>query len=192
MCNPPLDDLAQRGKAAPACGKIERKIELIAALPVVHCVDLIKYVDFCRGRQPKHRYQWREGFVAETRDRLFVGCKQRTVMQSHLLGSEEKLGRAQREGTLAIVESVAQNHVHDLVEKDMRHLDGVPDDGEIGPLDRPMRRKQVAEGEHHLPVLARVGIGNRRDLGGRHRTARVNEQAGMQGFLTCASLRRRR
>ncbi len=45
---------------------------------------------------------------------------------------------------------------------------------------------------HGLPVLARVRIGNGRDIAGRHRAARIGDQRAVQRALDHASLRRRR
>src|SRR5262249_16414471 len=50
----------------------------------------------------------------------------------------------------------------------------------------------VAKRDHQGPILARVGIGDRRDLGAGDRTARIVEQRGVQAALGDARIRRRR
>src|SRR5262245_51035415 len=50
----------------------------------------------------------------------------------------------------------------------------------------------VAKRDHQGPILARVGIGDHRDLGAGDRTARIVEQRGVQAALGDARIRRRR
>ena len=54
-----------------------------------------------------------------------------------------------------------------------------------------MPEQVVAERHHHAPVLARVGIGDRGDLGRRDRPARLGHQRRVQRALDHAGLRRR-
>ena len=49
----------------------------------------------------------------------------------------------------------------------------------------------IAERNQQLPVLARVGVGNGRDIGRRHRMARIGEQRAVQRALDRAGFRRR-
>ena len=54
------------------------------------------------------------------------------------------------------------------------------------------RDQVIAEGQHHLPVLARVGICDCGDLARRDRPPRLGQQACVQRALGGAGLGRRR
>ena len=82
----------------------------------------------------------------------------------HALRPEEQLGRAQHIGIVAIVERVAQDDVHQLIDEQVRDLDAAADDVEIGRLDGAVGGQVVAERQHDLPVLARIGVGDRGNL----------------------------
>ena len=85
-------------------------------------------------------------------------------MQRQLLRAEEHFGCAQDESIIAAIERVSQDHLHQLMDEEMRKLAGVPDDIEIGGLERAVPREMIAPGNDKLPVLARIGIGDRGDL----------------------------
>ena len=103
-------------------------------------------------------------------DHLGVGEQQRAVVRRGALRPEEQLGRAQHVGVLAAVEGVAQDEVDELVEEERRHARApVAHEREVGRLDAARRDQPVPEGEHEGPVLARVRVGDRGDLGRRDR-----------------------
>ena len=87
-------------------------------------------------------------------------------MQGHALGAEEQFGGAQHERVLAAVERIAQDHVHELIEEDVRDLRAAAHDIEIGRLQRAVAHQTIAKRDHHLPVLARIGVRDRGDLVG--------------------------
>jgi hypothetical protein len=66
------------------------------------------------------------------------------------------------------------------------------DEMEIGSLHRLVAGEAIAERDHQAPILARIGIRNRRNLGGPDRPARVDEQRRVQAALCDAGVRRRR
>ena len=99
-------------------------------------------------------------------DHLRVGEEQRAVMERRPLRPEEQLGRAQHVRVLAVFQGVAQDQVDELVEEERRHLArALPDEREISGLEARGAEKRVAEAQHQGPVLARVGVGERGDLG---------------------------
>jgi hypothetical protein len=125
-------------------------------------------------------------------DDLGIGEKHRAFMERDLLRPEEQLGRAKHVRIGTSVERVAQDEVDELVEEDRRGLAGaVPDEVEIGRLDARRGEEPVAEGDHHRPVLARLGVGERCDRGLRDRAARRRKEARMQRPLGVAGLVRR-
>ncbi len=192
MSNPALHDLAERCKAAPARGEIERHVEQIAALPIGTGIVLVEHVDLGRSRQSEHRHQRRQRLVAEAGDGLLVGRHQRALVQRQLLRPEKQLGGTQHERIVAVVQHVAQDHVHDLVQEYVRELEVAPHDVEIGRLQRAVARQMIAEGDHHLPVLARIGIGDGGNLRRADRLPRVGQQRAVQRALGGAGVRRRR
>ena len=63
---------------------------------------------------------------------------------------------------------------------------------EIGRFQRRVAQQMIAERDHHLPVLARIRIGDRGDLAVADRAARIGQQRCMQRALDHAGFRRRR
>ena len=61
----------------------------------------------------------------------------------------------------------------------------------VSGLQRLVRQQMIAEADQHLRILARVGIGNGRDIGGGDGQARIGEQRRMQRALDDAGVRRR-
>src|SRR5258708_25677271 len=113
-------------------------------------------------------------------------------MHGEALRPEEQFCRAQHEDVVAAVEQVAKDHVYELVDEQRRRLaHATTHEVEIGGLHRLMTDEMVAKHDHQGPILARVGIGDRRDLGGRYPAAPIAEHRRVQGALgyTC-SLRR--
>src|SRR5262245_41728129 len=114
-------------------------------------------------------------------------------MHGEALRPEEEFCRAQHEGVLAAVEQVAQDDVHELVdEQRWRLTHTAAHEIEIGGLHGLVTDEVVAKPGHQGPILTRVGIGDRRDLGAGDRTARIAEQRGVQAALSDACIRRRR
>ena len=95
-------------------------MEQVAVLEIVLGVLLRHHVDLGLGRNAEHRDQRRGRRLRRAGDGLLVGGDQRAFVQGHALGAEEQFGGAQHERVLAAVERVAQDHVHQLVEEDVR------------------------------------------------------------------------
>ena len=123
-------------KPAPAGGEIERHVELVAVLEIVLGVVVVHHVDLGLGRNAEHRDERRHRRVALAGDRFLVGGDQRAFVQGHALRPEEQLGRAQHVGIVAVVERVAQDDVHELIDEQVRDLDAAADEVEIGRLER--------------------------------------------------------
>src|SRR5262249_42192440 len=114
-------------------------------------------------------------------------------MHGEALRPEEEFCRAQHEDILAAIEQVAQDDVHELVDEQRWRLTyTAAHEIEIGGLHSLVSDEMVAKRGHQAPILARVGIGDRRDLGAGDRTARIAEQRGVQAALGDARIRRRR
>ncbi len=125
-------------------------------------------------------------------DGLLVGREQRAFVHGGALGAEEQFGGAHDAGVLDAVERVAQDHMHELIDEQRRRVaDAAADQIDIGCFQRLVAQQLVAEGDQQLPVLARIGVGDGGDVGGRHRHARIGEQRAMQRALDRAGLRRR-
>ena len=124
-------------------------------------------------------------------DHLGVGENRRAVVKRDPLRAKEQLGGAQDVGVLAAVERVAQDEVHELVQKQRRRRGRAPRDVEIGGLDARRREQAFAEFEHHGPVLARVGVDDGGDLLRDDGTAGRGHQARVQATLGGAGLVRR-
>ena len=158
-------------------------MEPVAVLEIVIGVVVVHDVDLGFGRDPQHRDQRRYRRVAFACDGFFVGRDQRALVQRHALRPEEQLGRAQHVRVVAAVERVAQDHVDELVDEQVRGLGAAPHQIEIGRFQRAVAGQVIAEGEHDLPVLARVGVGDGGDLARRDRSARFGQQRRMQRAL---------
>ena len=114
-------------------------------------------------------------------------------MQGHALRPEEDFGGAQDQRILDAVERIAQDQMHKLIEEERRRrADAAAHEIEIGGFQRLVPHQVIAERDHDRPVLARIRIGDRRDVGGRDRAARIGQQCRMQRAFDRAGLRRRR
>src|SRR5665811_869544 len=123
---------------------------------------------------------------------FFIGRDQRILMHGDTLVAEEQLGGAHHARIRNAVERVAQDHMHELIDEQQRRVTGaIAHKLSIGAFQRLVAQQQIAEGNQQLPVLARVGVGDGRDVCGRHRQARIGEQRAMQRALDRAGLRRR-
>ena len=75
MGNPAANHRAKRSKPAPAGGKVESKIEPVAAPPIAFRIGIVEHVDLPGCRNPEHRDQRRyrprapAGHAAVDRDR---------------------------------------------------------------------------------------------------------------------------
>ncbi len=168
MRDPARGHLAERREPAPPGGQVERHVEPVAAFPIVVGVVVIEHVDIGRRRQSEHRDQRRDRLLAGALDCLKVGRDQRAVVHRELLRTEEHLGRAQDEDIVAAVEDVAQDDVHKLVHEQRRRAsDAVPHQRQIGGFDGAVADEMIAEADHQAPVLARIRIRDRGDLGRR-------------------------
>jgi len=113
-------------------------------------------------------------------------------MHGEALRPEEQFRRAQHEEVVAAVEQVAQDHMYELVDEQRRRVPhAATHEIEIGGLHGLVTDEPVAKRRHQGPILARVGIRDRRDLGSGDRTARIAEQRRVQAALGDACIRRR-
>ena len=114
-------------------------------------------------------------------------------MQGHALRPEEDFRGAQNQRVLDAVERIAQDQMHKLIEEEQRRrADAAAHEIEISGFQRLVPHQVIAKCDHDGPVLARIRIGDRRDVGRRDRAARVGHQRGVQGAFDRAGLRRRR
>ena len=122
-------------------------------------------------------------------DGFLVGGDQRAFVGGEPLRPEEHLRRAQHVGVVAVVEHVAQDRVHELVdEQRRRRAHARAHEMQIGRLDGRLRHQEIAEADHQRPVLARVLVGHRRDLGRLDRPARIGQERRVQRALDHAGV----
>ena len=192
MRDPAPHRLGQRGEPGAAAGEIERHVEAVAALPIAVGVVVVENVDLGFGRNAEHRHQRRHRRRYCAADGFLVGGDQRAFVQGDALRCGRTVRRRAARAHRHAVERVAQDHVHELIDEQRRRLaEAVAHQIEIGRFQRLVAQQMIAKGDQHLPVLARVGVGDRRDLGRRNRQARIGQQRGMQRALDRAGLRRR-
>ena len=99
------------------------------------------------------------------------------LVQHDPLRPEKQFSRAHHEGVIAAVQRVAQDHMNELIDEQWRQRDRPrTNQREIGGFQRRMPQQEVAEGEHELPILPRIGIGDRGNFVAAGRPARVGEQ----------------
>ena len=135
-----------------------RHVELVAALPVARGILFVEHIDLGFGRQSEHGHQRRHRGRIAAADGLLVGRDQRTLVQRHALGAVEQLGGAHHACVLDAIERVAQHDMDKLVdEQRRRRAEIVPHQIGIGAFQRLVPQQMVAEADHHLPVLARIG-----------------------------------
>ena len=125
-------------------------------------------------------------------DHFGIGQQQRAVMHGGELAAIEQFGGAQHVGIVAALQRVAQDQMAELRQEDRRQIAGaLAGQRHIDRLERRRRDQPVAEIHHEGPVLARIGIGERGDIGLRHRAQRIGQQARMQLTLGLAGVGRR-
>ncbi len=113
-------------------------------------------------------------------------------MQSDALGAVEHLGRAHHAGVFDAVEGVAHDHVHELIDEQNRRISqSLPHQIYIGGFQRLVAEQVIAERNHLLPVLTRIGIGDGRDVRCHDLHARIGAQRGMKRAFGIAGIRRR-
>ena len=113
-------------------------------------------------------------------------------MQRDALRAVEHLAGAHHSGVIDAIERIAHHDMHQLIDEQLRRSrKALLYQVGISRFQCLVPDQMVAEREQNLPVLARVGIGNRGDIGGRHFHARIVEQRRVQRFLDGAGLRRR-
>ena len=69
--------------------------------------------------------------------------------------------------------------MHQLIEEQVRDPDAAANDIDISRFESAVGDQVIAKRQHRLPVLARVGVGDHRDLVGRYRSARLGQQRRM-------------
>ncbi len=99
--------------------------------------------------------------------------------------AEQQLGGPGAQAVLAALQQVARDRVGHLVEEQRRHRHrpGREEALQVAVLERPGGDQAVAEGEHYLIVLARVGVGQRGQPLSRDPFARVDHQGLVQPAL---------
>jgi len=75
--------------------------------------------------------------------------------------------------SLAIIQRVAQDRLHQLADQKVGKSDIAPDDVEIGGFDGAVFHKMIAPGDHHLPIFAGVRVSDGRNLRGIDRVSWV-------------------
>ena len=90
--------------------------------------------------------------------RLFVDCDDRRLLNNQLLRSEEHLGRAQHEDIVAAIQSIAQNYLNQLTDEHLGKVNVAPDNRKIGRFQTIVLYEMIAPSDHHLPVLACIGV----------------------------------
>ncbi len=109
-------------------------------------------------------------------------------MDRDRLRAEQQLARPRAE-RLGALENAAQTDVDEMIDEQRRHRDvRLEEQPEIAVLDRARGDEAVAEGKHRRVVLARVGIGERREPRGGHRRPRRRHELGVQRALVRARL----
>ena len=157
--------VAERGKPAASGAQIERHVEAVAALPVACGVVIVEHVDL--GPQAAARALPRAAMNGGSADMFLVGRDQRSVMNRQALRTKKHFRGAQQIGVIALIEHIAQDEVHELIEKERRHACAFAHQRHIGRFDRSMGDEMIAERDHELPVLARIGVRDGVDLAPR-------------------------
>ena len=114
------------------------------------------------------------------------------MVQRHFLGTEEHLGRAQHQGVITIIQHVAQDDLHQLVQKNGRKVQALPHDRKIRRLQCGMSHEMISPGDHEFPILARIVVGDRRELPRCDRPSWIVQHCLVQGSFGRASGGRRR
>ncbi len=191
MPEPAPEGLSKRDLAVPAGCQIQRHVEAVAALPIAASGCIVEHVDFQGRRQSQQFHQRRTGLRGKQRLPLLVDHGDQAFLHHEPLRTKEDLGGPQHENIVAIVQQVSQDHLHQLIDQDVREFDLAPDNFEIAGFERAVLREMIAPGDHHLPVLARVRVSNRGKKRGRDGRLRIVQQRSVQFALRAAGLRRR-
>ena len=124
------------------------------------------------------------------RDQLLIGQKHDAIFDMRALRTEQAFSGAQDLRVLAAIQRVAQDQLHKLRQKHDRQAQPFVHDGGIAILDGSGAVQAVAQGEEKLPILPRIGIGDRGQFQRRHRAARFGHKARMHRAFGGASLGR--
>ena len=151
-------------RSARSGGEIETHVELVAAVPIVLGVIGVEHVDLRLSGRAQHRHQRQHRRHLEPANDLLVPKKQRLLVEHDPLRPEKQFSRA-------------QDHMNELIDEQRRQRDrSRANQREIGGFQRRLSQQEVAEGEHELPILPRIGIGDRGNFVAAGRPARVGEQ----------------
>ena len=155
---------AARGRLVEA--EIERQVEGVGTSAIAFGIVADQDVQLLRRLFAEHRRE-RRGMRVDLGavNRLFIGEEQGAVVDRQALRAEEHLGRAQHEGVILLVERVAEDRVHELIDEQRRRpTHALANQREVSRLDRSGGNEPIAEIDQQPPVLLCVGIENRGDL----------------------------
>ena len=197
MVDPGLEHAAQPVLSGAPETEVEHGIVVLVALPIERAIVLVQHVELDALRRDLGLGQQAAEIAEAAGDirhlhGLLVGQQDGALVQADRLATEKQLRRPQADGIGAVLEDVAQDHPGHLMDEQRRHRHPpLAEEVEIAPLDRSGLDKQIAEGENDLVVLARVGVGKRRDAPGLDGKPGVGEKILMQRDFGFAGFRHR-
>jgi hypothetical protein len=117
----------------------------------------------------------------------------RSLMQGHPLHTKGQFRSAQHVRIGDVIESIAQDRVHELVDEQGRHT-GRPfaAESDVSRFQHLVAQEVVAERDEQSPVPARICILNGCDRRGTNWAARIGEQCAVQRALGRTASRWRR
>ena len=178
MRDPPFDAAAQPLARLGIAAEIHRHGVRIRPRPVGPGVVVVHDVHLAERLRLQHGSQRRQMHVMPGMllrlDHFRVGQQQAALMHAGKLAAIEQFGGAQGVRVLTAFQRVAQDQMAKLGQENRRQVAGaVPGQREIHRFQRRRGDQPVAKRHHEAPVLARVGIDERGDLGLRDRAQRV-------------------
>src|SRR5947209_7550200 len=180
MADPFLDHACKGLAGARIGADIQRHRECVRAAPIGPGTLRVDHVELARRFLSEHGQQRRMVAVLLRLDDFRVGEERRAIMKGDALWPEKELAGAQYVGVIAFVQRIAQDEMNELVQEYWRRIaDAVADEIEISCLDGARGKEPIAEREHYLPVLARIGIFERGEHGLRDGTARRAQKSRM-------------
>src|SRR3954462_8732218 len=151
------------------------------ALPVERGIGALEYVeiDFAE-RSARFDDQLAQAAIALTTcvhlHRLEIGEKGVAFLDGRFLVAEKELRRAQPERVIAALEYVAQDDVHHLRDEERRRINRAAEEAHVAGFHGARIEQPVAEPEHHLVVMARIGVAERGKLSLRDAPTRLGHE----------------
>ncbi len=133
-----LDHTAKGGAGRLVEPEVKRHVEGVGPRPVPFRIVADQDVELLRRLLAEHGGEG-GGMWIDLRaiHRLFVGEQKRAIVDRKPLRPEEHLRRAQHERILLLVERIAQDRMHELIDEERRRPPhALPDEREIGRLQR--------------------------------------------------------